>query len=208
MARRVWLPRLAQPGARESWDLGKVERERWIVVDQLEWRDVVGYERFYEVSEDGQVRRKIQRHSKRAGSLLSPNYDRIGYVSYYLVDGYGNRKRAAAHRLVAAAFIGELPEGMEVNHKDLNKQNNRVSNLEYMTHQDNLIHAYASGNCFITRGELNGAAKLTATQVEEIIARKKQNHRLSQRELGAMYGVSSVQIGHILRGTRWAHIKK
>lgn len=175
---------------------------------QLEWRDVVGYEQFYQVSEDGQVKRKMSRRSRKAGSLLSPNQDRLGYVGYFLRDELGNRKRWAAHRLVAEAFIGKMPTGMEVNHKDRDKHNNHHSNLEYVTHGENIRHAYATGNFDVAKGERVGTSKLTSKEVAEIIAFKRHNPKLTRRELAAQYGVTTVNIGHILRGRSWRHIDR
>jgi hypothetical protein len=50
------------------------------------------------------------------------------------------------HRLVAEHFIGNIGKGLEVNHKDLNKHNNHIDNLEIVTRRENLIHYYANKN--------------------------------------------------------------
>lgn len=55
---------------------------------------------------------------------------------------FGVWKHYAPHRLVWIAFKGQIPEGFEVNHKDLDKHNNRLDNLELLTHSDNLKHAF------------------------------------------------------------------
>src|SRR6185369_6475365 len=84
------------------------------------------------------------------------------------------------HRLVAAAFIGPCPEGCEVNHKDLNKANNSVGNLEYITHAENVKHARQNKKDWRSlRGENSSRGKLTNAQADEI-----RNSPLSQRVLG------------------------
>ena len=51
----------------------------------------------------------------------------------------------SGHKLVTRAFLGECPDGMEVNHIDGDKTNNRLDNLEYVTHSRNMVHAFESG---------------------------------------------------------------
>lgn len=103
------------------------------------WRPVVGYEGLYEVSDKGRVRSLF---SKR-GKVLSPAKS-MGYP-YVNLSRDGRPRFARIHVLVAAAFIGECPDGHEVNHKDSDRTNNNVSNLEYVTHAQNVLHAVASG---------------------------------------------------------------
>lgn len=100
-----------------------------------EWRDVTGFEGRYQVSSDGRVR-----NSK--GHILTPTNksDRYNCVRLYS----GGRKDYVdmlIHRLVAEAFL-ERPDGdYEVNHIDGNRYNNDVSNLEWVTHRENMRHA-------------------------------------------------------------------
>lgn len=107
-----------------------------------EWRDVVGYENKYLASKNGSVR-SIQGKKQR---VLKP-FNRNGYQCVRLGDGNGNIKTLYIHRLVAAAFIGAIDEGMHINHKDGNKQNNNIDNLEIVTPRDNILHShYVLGN--------------------------------------------------------------
>lgn len=94
-----------------------------------EWRDVVGYEGLYEVSDWGRVRRN--------GKILRPAKIKNGYL---LVSLYKNGivRRVYIHRLVASAFIPNPQNLPEVNHRDENKTNNAVSNLEWCTHDYNM----------------------------------------------------------------------
>lgn len=88
-----------------------------------QWRNVPRYEGRYQVSSFGAVRRV-------GGKMLKPSYYR-GYARVSL----GNKQRTV-HRIVAEAFIGPLLPGIKVNHKDGNKGNNRIENLEYMTRRE------------------------------------------------------------------------
>lgn len=99
-----------------------------------EWRAVKGYEGLYEVSNTGKVR-SLYRYKKE----LKPMKARNGYLRVDLFNDKG-RKQFSIHRLVATAFIenpGNLPQ---VNHKDENKENNHVDNLEWCSQQANNTH--------------------------------------------------------------------
>ncbi|MGH1436583.1 MAG: NUMOD4 domain-containing protein [Lewinella sp.] len=108
-----------------------------------DWKDVKGYEGKYQVSSDGQVKsldRLIGHYSgykrKHRGRLLRPG----GSINHYLTVSL-DRKTHRIHRLVAEAFIPNPAQKSTVNHRDFNKWNNHVSNLEWVTVQENVIHA-------------------------------------------------------------------
>lgn len=118
------------------------------------WKDVVGYEGIYEISSYGRIRSvdrisptKCNSYKRTYGKMLSPHPDTKGYLILQLCNGQRNaiQKPKKIHRLVAEAFIPN-PEGKpQVNHKDLNKQNNHVDNLEWVTPSENVRHAIANG---------------------------------------------------------------
>lgn len=87
-----------------------------------EWRDVLGYEGLYEVSNLGRVRRN--------GKILKPQAERGGYLHVFLSKN-GIVKHGKVHRLVASAFIPNPNNYPQINHKDEDKTNNAVSNLEW-----------------------------------------------------------------------------
>jgi len=103
-----------------------------------EWRSITGYEGLYEVSNLGRVRSRARLradgHHIIAGRMLSPNRNpaRGGYLSVQL-----SYRRHYIHRLVATAFL-ELEPTQEVDHLDGDPENNHVSNLEPVTHAENL----------------------------------------------------------------------
>ena len=87
------------------------------------------------VTEDGQV------WASKIGKFLKPYSNGLGYQAVKLRGEKSKRHQKYVHRLVAEAYLGNV-EGMDINHKDGNKSNNHVSNLEIVTHQDNLLHAF------------------------------------------------------------------
>lgn len=112
-----------------------------------EWRDVVGYEGLYQVSNTGKV--QTVEHHDRFGRLyrqveMRQHRSRNGYQMLYLKAG-GHRRMVLVHRLVATAFIPNPDNLSDVNHIDGDKTNNDVSNLEWCTHSYNQCHAFAIG---------------------------------------------------------------
>ena len=101
------------------------------------WKDIKGYEGLYQVSEKGEVRRILK------SGKTKPVKPRDGL--YYTVSLSKNNKYTSfnIHRLVAEAYL-DMPESnepLEVNHKDGNKLNNNVENLEWVTQRQNMLHA-------------------------------------------------------------------
>ena len=95
------------------------------------WKPVVGYEGLYEVSSKGKVR------GLKTGRILKPFYTK-GYAMVNLTSTSNDRTKKLVHRLVAQAFIPNLKNLSDVNHKDELKTNNNLDNLEWIRHKDNL----------------------------------------------------------------------
>lgn len=108
--------------------------------DEIEiWRDVAGYEGLYKVSNLGNV--MSLRHKKIF--ILKPRKDGWGYLFVTLIN-HNKYKNFKIHRLVAEAFLPNLNNLPQVNHKDECKTNNRVSNLEWCTPQYNTNYGTAN----------------------------------------------------------------
>ena len=176
-------------------------------VKQVEvWRKVIGTE-FYEVSSLGRVRsldrvifRSDGQTRNRKGKMLSQCMDRLGYLRVDVAD-LGNGRSFRVHKLVAEAWLGPRPDGLEVNHRDGKKQNNTPANLEYITHKENMAHAFLTGLADNHRGEDHYNAKLNETQVREIFKRRTDGERESK--LAAEFDVTHFAIYDIFKGRSW-----
>ncbi|WP_277545005.1 NUMOD4 motif-containing HNH endonuclease [Cupriavidus gilardii] len=174
-----------------------------------QWRPVRGYEGCYEVSSEGRVRSLV---AKQPGLLLRPYRRADGYMQVQLKVGQEARN-FLVHVLVDEAFNGPCPAALERNHRDGDKGNNRLGNLERVSHVENVRHAFREGLCGSREGEANAFAKLTEVQVRSIRSEAEASRYPSGRirrgvlrDMAARYGVSSVTIGKVIRGAAWSHI--
>ena len=161
------------------------------------WKDISGYEGLYQVSNLGRVKHL---------AILSKNKDKVvkeehlcrqtkgktGYLSVFLCDK-GTQKHCLVHRLVAQEFIQNPYNFRCVNHKDENKQNNYVENLEWCTHKYNMNY----GSVAKKIGEANSKPIMQLDLNGDII-RRYPSVMQAQRETGFSNG----WIGDCLRGRR------
>lgn len=107
------------------------------------WKDIEGYEGEYQISNLGRVKSLPKKcfngkgYFIKAGRILKPIQDKKGYLNVWL-----RKNIFKVHRLVAMTFIPNPDNLPQVNHKDGNKTNNKVINLEWVTDGENLLHAY------------------------------------------------------------------
>ena len=109
-----------------------------------EWKNVIGYEGLYEVSNIGNVR------NVRRNTLLKLSKTNYGYIQVYLYKN-GIRTGLKVHRLVAQAFIPNPDNLPQINHLDEDKTNNRVDNLEWCSHKYNVNYGHRTENAIDTR---------------------------------------------------------
>ncbi len=164
-------------------------------------KQIDGFPDYY-VTRDGQV------WSNKNGTLKlrKGTSSKKGYL-YLVLRNDGAVKNCQVHRLIAKAFIPNPDNLPEVNHKDGDKHNNAVTNLEWSTRGDNVRHAFASGlnSALLRRGELNVKSKLTDDDVRYI--RSYSQHWGSKKELSEMFGVSASLISDVVLRRMWKHIE-
>ena len=164
------------------------------------WKPIKGYEGSYEVSNRGDVRSigRVNAYGRYQAERILKKNPHKGYVKVALYKN-GYTKWHLIHRLVAEAFLGECPEGCEVNHIDENRQNNNVENLEYITHAENVRHG--NGNKRRSLANINHAKLSTAvmqmTHSGECVAVYP-----SQAEAHRQTGINPSHISMCCSGTR------
>jgi len=178
-------------------------------MEQETWKDVLGFEGSYMVSNLGRVKsldRTVIYGGKRVGqrihkgTILKPALV-MGYPSVGLKRG-PLKKTLCVHSLVMAAFCGPRPEGFEVAHNDGIRTNARLENLRYDTRKGN--HADKKRHGTWQGGENNPQHKLTSAQVQAI-------YRLAwsgwtQKKIADLFNVDPSTVGHIKRGEQWASV--
>ena len=173
------------------------------------WKDVVGYEGLYQVSDRGNVysvERLNSRGYKIGGRIMKPNYRRDGYLTVDLHSN-GKRRTKKIHRLVAEAFIPNPNNLPEVNHMDENKTNNELSNLEWCTRKHNNNHGTIIERSAQARSKKVRAVNvetgevLTFSSVSEAGRKGYSCGNVSQASRGIYYG------GNLYRGHKWSYEK-
>jgi hypothetical protein len=170
------------------------------------WEPLPGYEGLYAVGSLGHVRSVPRRIVHRDGTIRRwlGGPLRAGLVAGYLgvrLSRGGRETSHHVHALVALAFLGPRPDGMQVHHKNGLKLDNRLANLMYVSASRNTQHAYDEG--FAARGERHYRSRLTEDAVREIRAARG---RVSKRELARMYGVHPSTIGGVWTKRNWKHV--
>lgn len=164
------------------------------------WQPLAGYVGHYEVSDQGRVRRITPGPGARVNHVLQPYVTRNGYETVRPCRD-GVKGRISVHRAVLEAFRGTVPNLPECNHKDGNKRNNCLSNLEWVTSSTNKQHAVAKGLACV--GERHYQHKLRASDIPVI---RGLYGRELQRVTARRYGVSQSLIGLVQTGKVWKHV--
>lgn len=166
------------------------------------WKDVIGYEGEYQVSDLGNVRsvnRVTANGKRRRGKILRTAKDPRGYVRVTLYRA-GKPKCRTVHSLVAEAFVAGKADGLEVCHGNDVKTNNVATNLRWDTRKANAADKVVNGRS--ASGSRNGRARLNEAQVAEI--KLKLAAGAVRNHLRKEYGVSFQTIERISSGENWS----
>lgn len=170
------------------------------------WKEIGGYEGFYSVSNLGRVKSlALARKGRKTELILTPTDNGYGYLIVGLRKD-GRVKSFLVHRLVMSAFEPvDQSSDLEVNHKDFDTTNNKLTNLEWCTSQENTDHFRGSGrkpDSTKTIGENHHLTKLTRADVErfrEMFATGKY----STHGLARLEGVPESTMRLILKHKTW-----
>lgn len=144
--------------------------QKGLFTDLVEiWKPVKDYEGHYEISSFGRVKSLPRMRKSRGGSfaslqgrMMKLKVNKYGYQTVHLLD-HGKAIWPSVHRLVAEAFIPNPDGKLTVNHRDADKKNNFISNLEWATHSEQMIHAV--NNELL---EVRGSPKFTKAMKKEM----------------------------------------
>lgn len=171
------------------------------------WKDVVGLEGIYEVSNMGQVRRIGKSRGARVGHSLTPTQG--GEGGKYLKLVFGRRGiKDYVHRIVARAFWGAPPSSRhEVNHKNGDTKDNRAENLEWVTRSENNMHSYRmlGRTASVPIGEKQWNSKLTEADVRDI-RDLWATGGYTQSQLASQFGVLQTTVSRLVLRQSWKHI--
>lgn len=174
------------------------------------WKDVVGYEGSYRISNDGSVEscERIVSHPHTGtriirGRLLKLTTDKNGYHTVQLYKD-SKAKILKVHRLVALHFCDKIEGNDVVNHIDNRRDNNCYLNLEWTTPLGNTQHMKKQGRSINFKGEECSWSRLTESDVHEI--RRMCEEGVTQKEIGMKYNISQQQVSKIKNQKRWQHV--
>lgn len=180
-----------------------------------EWRDVVGYEAYFRISNYGNV------FSKRTNKILKQRTSASGHklINFRIGGRKAKPISIRIHRMVAEAFLEPPNEELlmmaerthykivPVNHKDGDKQNNFAENLEWISYSENSQHAYDNNLCNIKTGTDKPNSKITENDVLEIRKRITPNCRTNgYRALAEEFGLSKSTVMDIVKRKTWKHV--
>lgn len=186
-------------------DIWRARGSEGDTVSGEEWRTMVGWEGRYEVSNQGRVRSLFRPKRPGQGGRDCPamirrlQLNRYGYPVVFL-NGNGKPVLKSVHRAVVEAFIGPIPNGMVVNHRDGLKTNNHISNLEICTCKQNSRHMVNVLGKMV--GNNHPRSIITEDNAREIVQLSRAG--VDQESIAAKFGVTRHTVAKIMTGRQWS----
>ena len=194
--------------------LRELEKKMWNALTEEEvmnmeeiWKDIPDTGGYYQVSNLGNVR-SVDRdklysdgtihHHK--GRIIKPSMNQYGYLQTHYTTTEGKTKAILLHRLVALNFVDGYAEGLQVNHKDENKLNNRADNLEWCTPQENIVHGTGTKRRAEKYKEVSYADRCKTLVVYKDGAKVGEFN--GYKEAGEALGVTADYISFVANGQR------
>lgn len=162
------------------------------------WKSIEGYEGMYEVSSIGKIK-GIPRKFRTNTKILKPLINIKNKYTYVQLSTGGKIKAVRVHRIVAMAFIPNTDNKPYVNHKDGNKSNNCLDNLEWVTESENTQHAL--DNDLIAKGEKSYLSKISL-ETAKYIKYSNKSVRALCNELNLKYA----HVYNLRKGLIWKDI--
>lgn len=168
------------------------------------WKDILGFEGRYQISDLGRVKSLTVTYSFRngfrtyKGAIKKLTRDKDGYLMCQLWERNRPHTRKV-HRLVGEAFLEKEKGATDVNHKDGDKTNNAYTNLEWCTHKANGEHAARTD--LMAFGSRHGVAKLTEADIPVI--RDLLSQKVGVTKIAKKFGVCAATIYDIAEGVTW-----
>jgi hypothetical protein len=176
------------------------------------WKDIPGYEGYYQASDMGRIKSVDREVSYLSGKNKVPRTDfhksvikstRPRKDGYHQVNLSKDSKKVCplVHHIIAETFLGQRPFNLDVCHNNGNRDDNRLKNIRYDTRKNNFADELIHGTR--PRGEKQGSSKLTEGQIYEIL---KDNR--TQKEIAKDYGIGQGHVSRIKRRVRWQHLQE
>lgn len=171
------------------------------------WKDIPSYEKLYQISNCGKIERLIGYQCNKKRSLKSKKINKYGYLMVCLCKN-NKCKYFYIHRLVLEAFVGPCPSGMECRHLDGKPSNNRLYNLEWTTHNENMKDKIKHKTIYNGENNKKGSDHPNSKLINNDIFKMREMNKngFSIKEIAELFNVCYSSAQKIIKRKSWKHI--